>query len=429
MRKSLAKSIYFGAAALAFAGIVGTTSTTANAATAAKVTSNTTLTTDATSRNVTFTGSNALYTKVGTLKGAKVVATTTTLKKLAASKTGEDNFRAYKVATTNRGSVYYKVVSFDGSYRGWIYGGKSTSAFAGGVASYDTTKVADVPSSLSTTSYYTLAKTDASTNDGTTTTYKAPSWSQYKVGRTVKDASAYKDDLLQVSKAETTSREGDTWVYVTDVTSGKLTGWVKTSALKTSTDVPASEGVTINYTDKATGKVVSSKVIKFVADNATLATPTMDVWTSGTTANKESQAAIPAGYSVADGNAWGDISAAKSATKGSTLVFYVTANAKKSVGIQDSLEIGTDGNTKTLVFSGTALTQWNAAKTAFAKDSTITDLSGKVISTSVLETALKSAGFDTITADDGTVYTLNTSVLPSSVEFGSSINLTYTASK
>ena len=89
------------------------------------------------------------------------------------------------------------------------------------------------------------------------------------------------------------------------------------------------------------------------------------------------------------------------------------------------MEIAPDGTTKTLVFSGKALTQWNNAKDAFAKDSTVNDLQGKVIDSSVLKTALKNAGFDTITADDGTVYTLNTSALPSNVAFGQNINLTY----
>lgn len=423
MQSSLKKSLYLGLAALSFASVAAV-STTASAKSAAKVTSDKVLTTDATKRNVTFTGTNALYTKPGTVKGAKVVATTTTLKRLAASKNGQDNVRAYRVATTNRGSVYYKVVTFDRAYRGWIYGGKATDKFAGGINSFATTTEAKVPSTLNTTSYYTLAKTDASVNDGTTTTYKAPAWSQYKIGRTMKDASAYKTNLLQVSKAATT-REGDTWVYVTDVTNGKLTGWVKASALKASAAVPASEGVTINYMDKATGKVVSSHVVPFKADNPAYANPTMNIYTDGNPANKELHNNIPAGYSVASGNAWGNSTLASKATKGSTLVFYVTANAKKSVTINDSLEIASDGQTKTLVFSGKALTQWHNAKAALAKDPTVTDLDGKIIDSSVLKTALDNAGFGTITADNGTVYKLNTSVLPSNVAFGQKINLTY----
>lgn len=431
MQASLKKSLYLGLAALSFVAAGAAATTTANAATAAKVTSNTTLTTDATTRNVTFTGSNALYTKAGTLKGAKVVATTTTLKKLAASKSGQDNFRAYRVAKTNRGSVYYKVVSFDGDYRGWVYGGKSTSAFAGGVTSYDTTKDATIPSTLSTTAYYTLTKTDANTNDGTTTTYKAPSWSQYKLGRTMKDASAYKSDLLQVSKAATTSREGDTWVYVTDITSGKLTGWVKASALTLSSTVPASEGVTINFVNFATNEKVSSTVLPFIEDvkgsttttngTTTTTTSTMNLTTAG-------RVTVPAGYTKhGDGFS---VDATK-ATKGSTFTYYVDQNNSQAVGVSASLLANANGGTTDLTFTGTALTAWDAAKKAFAADSTITGVGGTSVATSTVKTALDKAGFDTIyqPSADGktyTKYTLDTTQLPAAITFGQNLNLVYT---
>lgn len=217
MKNGMKKSLYLGLAAVSLVAAGAVSSTTASAKSYATVTSNKTLTTAATSRNVTLTGTNALYTKAGTLKGAKIVASTTTAKKLASSTSGKNNFRAYKVATTNRGSVYYKVVSFDGTYRGWIYGGKSTSAFAGGIKSYDTTTSATAPSS---TASYKLSATSSTAN---TLFYSQPAYAQYKVGRAKVDGSvltstsAYANDTFTFSAAEKTSREGDTWYQIASV--------------------------------------------------------------------------------------------------------------------------------------------------------------------------------------------------------------------
>lgn len=334
MRKSLAKSIYFGAAALAFAGIVGTTSTTANAATAAKVTSNTTLTTAATSRNVNLTGTNAVYTKAGTLKGAKVVASTTTAKKLSTSTNGAANFRAYRVATTNRGSVYYKVVSFDKAYRGWIYGGKSTSAFAGGVASYDTTKTATAPSS---SAVYTL-KSSAVSSTANKAFYAQPAWAQYKVGRakvngaTLTSTSAYKDTQFTFSDA-VTNREGDTFYKIATAPGATdLVGqWVAASAVTSPSEFNASTQVKINIAT-TDGNVVDSfnYTPSVTSPSEGTAVDLTDTQYAAGLSSQAETAATNAGYTLSTND---NINAAalKAAKIGGTVTLYATKSDQASM--------------------------------------------------------------------------------------------------
>ena len=215
MQSSLKKSLYLGLAALSF-GAVATVSTTASAKSYATAGAYTTLKTDATTRNVEATGTNALYTKPGTVKGAKVVASKATMAKLAASKKSADYFRAYGVKTTNRGSVYYRVVTMDGKYRGYVYGGKSDTAFAGGIKSAETTTAATTPAK--TTGFYLK---DTTKN----TLWTAPKYTQYKASK-VSLYGVKSSDTFTVDKAATKTREGSLYYHVTDTQNSAISGWI-----------------------------------------------------------------------------------------------------------------------------------------------------------------------------------------------------------
>ena len=454
MKKSLKKTLFAGVAALSFVAVAGVSSTNASAKSYAKVTSNKALTSDATTRNVTFTGTTALYTKAGTLKGAKTVATKTTLAGLKNSKQSQKNFRAYRVATTNRGSVYYKVVSFDKTYRGWIYGGKSVTAFAGGIASFNTTTApaaaANTSSSASSASSasintkgQTTALTDAqknatykitkagTANDGTATTYTYPAWTEYRKGRTVTDATPYAKDTFKVTDATTRTREGDLWVKIADTnaTNGqKINGWIKYSALTQTSNVPASkgipasEGVTVNYIDKATGKTVASKVLPFTADSSTSTVMSFDPTITGaatssstakpstpatpaktssaatsSSANKNDQLVqsnIPVGYSR---SGYGQNTTVE-ATKGSTIVYYVTKNAATKSISPEFYEYGTTNNLWTSL-SPAQRKAFNDLNTNAKYQVT----SGTVLPSATLTQLLKDSGLYTFKFTDGNV--------------------------
>lgn len=208
MTNNLKKSLFVGLAALSFVSVASATN--ASAKSYAKVTSNNTLTTDPTTRNFESTGSNALMTKAGTVKGAKTVASKATMKSLMNSKSSKNYFRAYREATTNRGTKYYKVVSMDGKYRGWIY--------VGGVKSANTTTEASISDSVKYSKFYLK---DATKN----TLWDAPKYTQYKASK-VNAASVDFSKGFKVDKAETKTREGSLYYHVTSLSNSNFSGWV-----------------------------------------------------------------------------------------------------------------------------------------------------------------------------------------------------------
>lgn len=273
MQSSLKKSLYLGLAALSF-GAVATVSTTASAKSYATAGAYSKLTTDATKRNVEATGTNALYTKPGTVKGAKVVASKATMAKLASSKKSADYFRAYGVKTTNRGSIYYRVVTMDQKYRGYVYGGKVADTFGGGIKAAETTTTATNPTR--TTGYYLK---DVTKN----TLWSAPKYTQYKAKK-VNMYGAKATDTFKVDQAATKTREGSLYYHVTDVNNSAISGWIYAGkgyvANATSQDLG---GLSLTMADAAATNDNSVKVV-YRANGAQVATATWITNASGTKA-------------------------------------------------------------------------------------------------------------------------------------------------
>ncbi|MFC6253033.1 hypothetical protein ACFP1H_00065 [Secundilactobacillus hailunensis] len=343
MQSSLKKSLYLGLAAVSFVAVAGTTSANASAK-AATAGAYSALTTNA---NVNLTGKNAVYTKPGTVKGAKVVATTATATKLNASKNGSANFRAYGYKTTDRGSVYYKVVSFDKAYRGYVYGGKKVNSYSGGLTAYATTKDATAPKA--TDNFKLTANTSSTAN---TLFYAQPAYAQYRVGRAKVNGSVlaatdkYKDASFTFDKAATTSREGETWYEIASTTlangsqTPELNGaWVKASNVSDSQGFDAQSQVRVNVKDVATGQNVTTFNFTTGLSNPNEdAVPTIyhnavDRNSRGWTSNFATalvNATKGSGYQVYPKDAVNDLSNVKN---GSDITLYAVKNGQASMTV------------------------------------------------------------------------------------------------
>lgn len=312
-------------------------SDSANAKSYAKVKSNKAYTTNYTERNYLPSGSAALYSKAGTLKGARKVASTTTLKSLAQqSDKGQSYFRAYRIAKTNRGSYYLKVVSFDKTYRGWIYAGKSNPSgktSVGGMKKVSTFNQGNLTTDISNATYYF---------GSSSTTYKQPDWTEYKIGRNMASLSGdYTKDPLRVTGVGTKTNGRDnnaTYYFVEDSAHPTVNGWIKASDLKAGSSTGASSSssvniganqVLVNYIDSSTGNSVTTKLL--TNNNASTQTAASFL---GSNLSGQAYSNIPSGYSApSDSSDYGtkNTSALASAAYGKQVDYYVVASSTQNL--------------------------------------------------------------------------------------------------
>lgn len=322
-KAALLSAALFG---LGFAAVANTT-TNASAKSYAKVKSNSKFTINSEERNYLPSGSAALYTKAGTLKGARKVASTSTMSRLAnQSDNGQTYFRAYRIAKTNRGSYYLKVVSFDKTYRGWIYAGKSNPSgktAVGGMKKVSTFDRGSLTTDISNATYSFKSSSQ---------TYVQPDWTQYKVGRNTASTNGdYMKDSLRVTAVgnKTNGRDGNAkYYYVEDSAHPTVNGWIKasdvtTGASSSSTTTIGQDQVKASYVDATTGQEVTSKILT----NTNYKTQTAAAFL-GTNTSGQAYSNIPTGYSApaaSTANATTNNNALTAAQYGGTVKFIVNA--------------------------------------------------------------------------------------------------------
>ncbi|RDF15302.1 hypothetical protein CNR30_01105 [Levilactobacillus brevis] len=344
MRSSFAKSIYVGAAVLGLAGLSAVTTTTASAKSYATAGAYTALADK--SQNVTVTGTNAIYSKPGTVKGAKVVASKKTVAKLAASKKSSDTFYAYGTKTTNRGSVYYKIVTMNKKYRGYIYGGKTAGTFAGGIKTTETMTKATMPKE--TTVYFA--------NPGTTNvTWTAPKNTDINAKKNVVNTTPFAGDKLTITDAATKTKEGSLYYYVKDATHPSVSGWIYSGAVTSDSSVAYNQAtdVKVNFVSPEGTAVASSTLQKLTENNAAntgISNPAVAANAKGTqvgfdaknkATNAWGKAALTGTGYVYSSETASNLSALLGAKTGDTITLTVTKGTQVVQGISAYYQKGT----------------------------------------------------------------------------------------
>ncbi|WP_125544150.1 hypothetical protein [Levilactobacillus lindianensis] len=433
MQSSLKKSLYLGLAALSFASVAAV-STNASAKSYAKAGAETDLTVTKDDTNVESTGTNALFTKPGTTKGAKVVASKATMKKLANSGKSADYFWAYRTTTTNKGAVYYKVVSMNGKYRGYVYAGKKAGEFSRGIVKADTVTPNTTDANISKRVYFKAPGTH-------NVTWTAPKYTEHKASKRVVNTKPFAKDTLTVTKAETKTRENTLYYYVQDAEHPSVSGWIYAGAVTTDDSAAFNDStdVKVEYVN-ADGKTVASQIATGLnADGTTTAattagTPVGTALSTQITAEVANKTLANSGYTYAATNA--NAAALLTAKTGDTVKLNVTentaattplklvkANSSSTATDTADLSVYSDGDTAsatTVVVpklsagfkgaDGAAFT--SATLKAFATDNNLTTLYTPTITTGTGDTATKTYyKYTLVDAKDGNYGTGNTATL------------------
>ncbi|MFT8317904.1 MAG: hypothetical protein ABF651_06505 [Sporolactobacillus sp.] len=207
-------------------------------------------------RNVAATGKYALYTKPGTVKGAKLVASKSKMAKFASYTRADADyyngrrrnlaytgstyyFRAYGYQVTHSSSVYYHVVTMNGNYRGYVYGGKKVGSFAGGVKK--ATTATTIPTTLPANwkGYVGIAIPGTVWNYPPFTQYKTKSFGQ--VNSSIPSLAKFK-----VTKTVKRTREQDTYYYLKSQNSSIPSGWVNSRYVISYSEAESNEGIIRN---------------------------------------------------------------------------------------------------------------------------------------------------------------------------------------
>ncbi|QEA31608.1 hypothetical protein [Secundilactobacillus malefermentans] len=284
------KHLLLGISAMALAATISST-LPASISAATITTDYTALKTSGTKRNVQSTGENALYTKPGTTRGAKIIISKAKMKAFNKSNSSKKYFRAYGYEKTNTGQIYYRVVSMDSKYRGYVYGGKQLNKFAGGVVSAQTTQSVALPKN--TTVYFNSIRSK------TYGIWSAPQYTQYKSKNILSNVDPrktagkpYTADQLTITKAVKKTREGSVYYYIKDARHPSINGWIYSGAVSNELDSNYYSGnsVALAYKVVSTGNIISYKTAGPYYDVSSISYDTLK-------AAATSSGALPNGYS------------------------------------------------------------------------------------------------------------------------------------